>query len=65
MREDIDIQFTGIRPGEKLYEELNVAGETHVETAHPKILVAQGSRLSLESISRMIDRLRPHRRKRR
>jgi FlaA1/EpsC-like NDP-sugar epimerase len=57
VREDIEIQFTGIRPGEKLYEELHVAGETHVATSHPKIRVAQGSRLTLESIARMIDRL--------
>ena len=36
--EDIDIQFTGLRPGEKLYEELMIDGENHTRTAHKKIL---------------------------
>ena len=35
---DIDIVFTGIRPGEKLYEELFGAGEEPIPTPHPKIL---------------------------
>jgi FlaA1/EpsC-like NDP-sugar epimerase len=34
---DIDIVFTGIRPGEKLYEELASEGEDVGDTAHPKI----------------------------
>jgi FlaA1/EpsC-like NDP-sugar epimerase len=36
--EDINIQFTGLRPGEKLYEELMIDGEDHTRTAHSKIL---------------------------
>ncbi len=36
--EDIDIVFTGIRPGEKLYEELFGVGEEPIPTTHPKIL---------------------------
>ncbi|MHB8973237.1 MAG: polysaccharide biosynthesis protein, partial [Pirellulaceae bacterium] len=55
--QDIDIEFTGIRPGEKLYEELMVDGETHLPTAHPKIMVAQCKRLDLEFVGNMIDRL--------
>lgn len=39
--EDVEIQFTGVRPGEKLYEELNADGETHVATSHRKIKVAR------------------------
>ena len=37
--DDIDIVFTGIRPGEKLFEELNTEGENITKTKHPKILI--------------------------
>ena len=37
---DIDIAFTGCRPGEKLYEELFVAGEDYQPTRHDKIFIA-------------------------
>lgn len=40
---DIDIIFTGLRPGEKLFEELFVPGEDYVRTAHEKIFVARNS----------------------
>ncbi|MFB3087121.1 MAG: UDP-N-acetylglucosamine 4,6-dehydratase family protein, partial [Acidiferrobacterales bacterium] len=45
--EDIEIVYTGLRPGEKLYEELFHRDEELVDTAHPKILLAH---------SRMVDR---------
>jgi FlaA1/EpsC-like NDP-sugar epimerase len=35
--EDIEITFTGTRPGEKLFEELSIRGEDMQETRHPKI----------------------------
>jgi len=34
---DIEIKVTGLRPGEKLFEELRHDGETHESTAHPRI----------------------------
>ena len=38
---DIEIKFIGLRPGEKLYEELITEGEGIVKTGHEKILVLQ------------------------
>jgi len=38
---DIKIVYTGLRPGEKLYEELLNAGERTMPTHHPKIKIAQ------------------------
>jgi len=37
--DDIEIQFTGMRAGEKLFEELAITGEDMVTTRHPKISV--------------------------
>ncbi len=39
--EDIEIRFIGLRPGEKLYEELMIEGEDVARTAHPKIGIWQ------------------------
>ena len=39
--EDIEVQFTGLRPGEKLYEELLSTKENSIETHHPKITKAK------------------------
>jgi len=40
---DIQIVYTGIRPGEKLYEELVVDSEQVTSTAHPKVFLARAS----------------------
>jgi FlaA1/EpsC-like NDP-sugar epimerase len=37
--EDIEIVFTGPRPGEKLFEELRIEGEDMQQTSHPKIRI--------------------------
>ena len=39
--EDIDIVFTGIRPGEKLFEELEMTEEHLAKTRHPKIFIGK------------------------
>lgn len=39
--EDIEIVFSGVRPGEKLYEELFFSGDEVLKTAHPKIMKAR------------------------
>ena len=38
---DIDIQVTGLRPGEKLYEELLADKSLHINTHHEKIMIAK------------------------
>ena len=40
---DIDIKVTGLRPGEKMYEELFKDGEKYLKTEHEKIMFAQNS----------------------
>ncbi|MFB2531536.1 polysaccharide biosynthesis protein [Paracoccus sp. p3-h83] len=37
---DIEIRYTGLRPGEELYEELLISGDNLVQTPHPKIMRA-------------------------
>jgi FlaA1/EpsC-like NDP-sugar epimerase len=59
---DIDIQVTGLRPGEKLYEELLI-GETAQQTAHPRIMKANEDflpwpelKLHLEQLSHVVEK---------
>lgn len=40
---DIEIKFTSLRPGEKLFEELFIAGEKYEKTQHTKILIAKNA----------------------
>ena len=55
---DIEIKFTGLRPGEKLFEELLTAEEGTAATCHQKIFVAQPERIVSERLRRDLDRLR-------
>lgn len=56
--EDIDIIFTGLRPGEKLYEELLLAGEGVCKTRHEKICVAQALHIDSTILDKQIEVLR-------
>lgn len=55
---DIDIVFTGKRPGEKLYEEVIHAGEHIGDTAHPKIGIWKHRTHDHAAVCRGIERLR-------
>ena len=47
---DVEIKFTGLRPGEKLFEELNYNTENMVPTEHPKIMRFTGEPLPFEAL---------------
>ena len=51
---DIEIKFTGVRPGEKLYEEMFFSAENVLTTDHPKVLRARNGILP-EGVMRRID----------
>ncbi|MDO7136424.1 polysaccharide biosynthesis protein [Algibacter lectus] len=55
--EDIDIKITGLRPGEKLYEELLANGENTLSTYHKKILISKTRELDYEKIKTSIEEL--------
>ncbi|MGY0408622.1 MAG: polysaccharide biosynthesis protein, partial [Polaribacter sp.] len=54
---DIDIKFTGLRPGEKLYEELLANGEDTTKTYHEKIMIAKSQELDFLKIKNEINEL--------
>jgi FlaA1/EpsC-like NDP-sugar epimerase len=54
---DIAIEFIGLRPGEKLYEELITVGEGIVHTGHSKVLVLRGMPGDREALNARVDRL--------
>jgi FlaA1/EpsC-like NDP-sugar epimerase len=55
--DDIDVKIVGLRPGEKLYEELYDPGELRMPTSHPKIMVAASARRELLEVIADIGRL--------
>ena len=55
--EDIPIVITGLREGEKLYEELLCDGEETIPTYHPKIMVSIGVKNDYGSICEALDEL--------
>jgi FlaA1/EpsC-like NDP-sugar epimerase len=60
LRPDIDIaiEFAGLRPGEKLFEELLLDGESYGKTPHPKIMVGHIQPLTREALTRGLEHLR-------
>jgi FlaA1/EpsC-like NDP-sugar epimerase len=59
--QEIPISFTGLRPGEKLYEELLADDETTEPTPHPKLRVAKtsGQMPEIELVTRWIEQAGP------
>lgn len=55
--EDIDIKITGLRPGEKLYEELLANGENTLPTYHQKIKISKVRELDYAKVRSKIDEL--------
>ncbi|MEO5772702.1 MAG: nucleoside-diphosphate sugar epimerase/dehydratase [Sphingomicrobium sp.] len=53
---DIEIRYVGLRPGEKLYEELFVGEET-LDTLHPRIRMARERFLEWKALKPQVDRL--------
>ena len=54
---DIEVRYTGLRPGEKMYEELMTDVENVVATEHEKIKIFEGPRVSQETIASWIAKL--------
>lgn len=55
--EEMDIKITGLRPGEKLYEELLANGENTMPTYHKKIMISKVRELDYEKTRSLIDEL--------
>jgi FlaA1/EpsC-like NDP-sugar epimerase len=55
--EDIEIKFIGLRPGEKLYEELITEGEGIIQTGYEKIFVLRGNGCDRISLNQKIGEL--------
>ncbi|MFC1782975.1 polysaccharide biosynthesis protein, partial [Planctomycetota bacterium] len=57
--EDIEIEFSGIRPGEKLFEELATTGENMQPTRHPKISIWKNVPPEEKILQNALDKLLP------
>ncbi len=55
--QDINLIYTGLRPGEKLYEELLNDKENNISTPHPEIMIAKVRMYNFEDISKKINTL--------
>jgi FlaA1/EpsC-like NDP-sugar epimerase len=54
---DVEVKIVGLRPGEKLYEELYDEREVRQLTAHPKIMVAESAKRNLLEVIHDVNRL--------
>ena len=54
---DIKIVFTGLRPGEKLFEELRLDAEGIKPTTHEKIWMLEGTRVDFEEVRKWLEHL--------
>ena len=54
---DVEIKFTGLRDGEKLYEEVLTSDETSLPTFHPKIKIARVREYGFDDVSHSIGEL--------
>ena len=54
---DIEVKVSGLRPGEKLYEELLATAENTVKTYHPKIMIAKVNPEKYGDMSQSLDEL--------
>jgi FlaA1/EpsC-like NDP-sugar epimerase len=54
---DVEVEIVGMRPGEKLYEELYDECEARQATDHPKIMVADSVRRRLVEVIHDVNRL--------
>jgi FlaA1/EpsC-like NDP-sugar epimerase len=58
VNKDIDIVFTGLRPGEKLFEELFIKGEEYEPTEHEKLLIVKNaSQIIPQSLNMIVESL--------
>lgn len=55
--EDIDIKIIGLRPGEKIYEELLADGENTKKTYHEKIMIAKSRHIDIAFIEKQVNKL--------
>lgn len=55
---DIEIEFIGLRPGEKLHEELWYTADSTIETGHPKIMMAKRRSDAHTKIDGVLDQMR-------
>jgi FlaA1/EpsC-like NDP-sugar epimerase len=55
--EDVEIRYTGLRPGEKLFEELSLGEEDTMKTRHPRIFIGKVKAANFHWLSNLIDDL--------